>query len=98
PPCSPPLPYTTLFRSELAERNLFAGADLIDQRKISGSEHSKVLAVLLVDALDIFRDHQLDAGRHLGIGRLLAAGAFAAPLAAHRSEEHTSELQSPDHL
>src|SRR5207248_6846796 len=70
--------------------NLFPGADLVDQRKIRGSEHAQVLAVLLVDALDVFRDHQLDAGRHLGIGRLLAARAFAAPLAAHRGDKTTS--------
>ena len=74
---------------ELAERNLLPGADLIDERKIRGSEHPQVLAVLLVDALDVFRDHQLDAGRHFRIRRLLPAGAFAAPLAAHRGDKTT---------
>ena len=72
---------------EFAQRDLFSGADLIDERKIRGSEHPQVLAVLLVDALDVFRDHQLDASRHLGIGRLFAAGAFAAPLAAYRGDK-----------
>ena len=70
-----------------AERNLFAGANLVDQAEVGRGQHAEVLAVLLVNALDVFGDHQLDAGRHLGIRRLLAAGAFAAPLAADRRDE-----------
>ena len=72
---------------ELAKRNFFAGADLVDQREIGRGQQAEVLAVLLVDALDIFGDHQLDAGAHLRIGRLLAAGTFAAPFAADCSDE-----------
>src|SRR5579859_1175163 len=75
---------------EFAEQDLGAGADFIDQKKVSRSKHAQVLAILLVDTFDIFRDHELDAGAHLRIGRLLAAGAFAAPLAAHRSHKSTA--------
>ena len=62
--------------------DFFAAANSVDQAEIRRGQHAEVLAVLLVDALDVLGDHQLDAGRHLGIRRLLAAGAFAAPLAA----------------
>src|SRR6266699_2189544 len=72
---------------ELAQRNFFSGANLIDQRKIGRSQHAEVLAILLVDAFDVLRDHQFDACRHLCIGRLLAARAFAPPLAADRANE-----------
>src|SRR5207244_3727788 len=72
---------------ELAQRNLFSGANLIDQRKVCRSQHAEVLAILLVNAFDVLRDHQLDACRHLCIWRLFAAGAFAPPLAADRANE-----------
>src|SRR6266480_7440297 len=55
---------------ELAQRNLFSGANLIDQRKVCRSQHAEVLAILLVDTFDILRNHQLDACRHLCIWRL----------------------------
>ena len=67
---------------ELHQRNLFAGANLVDHAEVGRGQHAQVLAVLLVDALDVFGDHQLDAGRHLGVRRLLAAGSLAAALAA----------------
>ncbi len=67
---------------ELHQRNLFSGANPVDHAEVGGGQHAEVLAVLLVDALDVLGDHQLDAGRHLGIRRLLAAGTFAAALAA----------------
>src|SRR5439155_20483602 len=51
------------------------------------SQPAKILAILLVDAFDVLRDHQLDACRHLSIGRLLPAGAFAPALAADRANE-----------
>ena len=70
-----------------AERNLFPAANLVDHAEVGGGQHAQVLAVLLVDTLDVFGDHQLDAGAHLGIRRLLAAGTFAAPLAADRRDE-----------
>src|SRR5262249_40518666 len=67
---------------EFAQWDLFAGANPVDQTKIGRGQNPKVLAVLLVNALDVFSDHQLDAGAQLGIRRLLAAGALAPALAA----------------
>src|SRR6266566_2163185 len=46
---------------ELTQRNLFSGANLIDQRKVCRRQHAEVLAILLVDTFDILRNHQLDA-------------------------------------
>src|SRR5215472_14773194 len=53
---------------EFAQWNFFPGTDLVDQVEVSGRQHAKVLAVLLVDALDIFSNHHLDAGAKFGIG------------------------------
>ncbi len=72
---------------ELRQRNLLAAADPVDHAEVGRSQHAEVLAVLLVNALNVFGDHQLDAGRHLGIRRLLAAGTFAAALATDGSYE-----------
>src|SRR5205823_12215780 len=55
---------------------------------------AQVLAVLLVDALDVLRDHELDPRAHLGIGRLLAGGSLPAPLAAHRGDEPAAFYRS----
>src|SRR5581483_9003829 len=72
---------------EFAERDLLAASDALDEAEVGGGQHTQVLAVLLVDALDVLGDHQLDAGGALGVGRLLAAGALAAALAADRADE-----------
>ncbi len=69
-------------RSKFGEGDLRTSADLVDQRKVGGGKQSEVLAILLVDALDIFGDDHANAGTHFGVGRLLAAGTFAAALAA----------------
>jgi len=69
---------------EFRKRHLFAVTNAIDEREVRRSQQAEILAVLLVDALDIFGDHQLDAGAKLGIRRLLTAGTFAAPLTADR--------------
>src|SRR5258708_28772119 len=63
PPRSTLFPYTTLFRSLVADHHIHLGR-LADEAR---GRHR--------NAFDDLRDH-----------------------AAHRSEEHTSELQSPDHL
>src|SRR5258708_29097730 len=87
PPRSTLFPYTTLYRSRVALRNMKDNLD---------------------DALHI--DHAMALYREAE--RLVAASrtedhkeAVRAPDArprgrapSHRSEEHTSELQSPDHL
>src|SRR5271165_1159645 len=74
-----------LASSELAQRNIFPAANLIDQCKVRGSQHSQILTVLLVDPLDVFRDHDANAGTHFRIRRLLAARPFASPLSTHRT-------------
>src|SRR5262249_44250923 len=77
------LPGDVVFtRREFTQRDLLAGANPVDQTEVGRGENAQVLAVLLVNALDVFSDHQLDAGAQLGIGRLLAAGTFAPALAA----------------
>src|SRR5205807_9082143 len=69
---------------EFGQRNFLARADLVNQPKIRGCEHAKVLAILLVNTLDILRNHQVNAGASLRIWRLLPAGALPAPLSADR--------------
>ena len=76
-----------LARRELAQRDIFSAANLVDQRKVGRSQNPQILAVLLVDALDVFRDHYANAGAHLRIRRLLAARSFAAPLPAYRAHK-----------
>ena len=51
------------------------------------NDHAQVLAILLVDALNILGDHHLNAGTHLRVRRLLAARSLAAPLPAHRAHK-----------
>ena len=72
---------------EFAQWNRFAGTDAIDERKIGTRENAEVLAVLLVNALDVLRYHQLDAGAHLRVGRCLARRSLSPPLAANRTNE-----------
>src|SRR3712207_7080781 len=91
PPRSTLFPYTTLFRSE---------RDVVDPDR-----------VVLVDAAEI--PHLERGGRFVGVrvARLVRRGGLAVPAAggedqhgeagesvAHRSEEHTSELQSRQYL
>ncbi len=59
-------------RRECGERDIFAAFDLVQDREVGRRQHAEVLAVLAIDALDAFGDHELDAGAHLGVGRLLA--------------------------
>src|ERR1700677_3227625 len=82
------LPRNLVFaHRKLAQRDLFAAANLIDQRKVGRSQNSEILAILLVDALNIFRNHQPNAGTHLRIRRLLPARSFTAPLSAQRAHK-----------
>ena len=52
---------------EFTEGNFFSGADFINQREVRGSQHAEILAILLVDAFNVFGDDQVDAGTHLGV-------------------------------
>src|SRR5207244_10991799 len=91
PPRSPLFPYTTLFRSlaragRTHEREELALWDL--QRDVL--QDRDLERVPVVDLLDLIENDDV--------------GHFSSPRSAgrahdfSRSEEHTSELQSPDHL
>src|SRR5207244_11253842 len=95
---SPLFPYTTLFRSTEEELDLLA-------RRKARIAHCPNSNLFLGSGL--FRlHHTLDAGVGVGLGTDIGAGTtpsmFTAMADAYkvqqRSEEHTSELQSPDHL
>src|SRR5207244_11457781 len=89
PPASSPFPYTTLFRSE-------------DARRHRGAQYTFAALDPVAHLLDALADvvvvhHQRDGAeglhhRHAALQRERKAAREA------RSEEHTSELQSPDHL
>src|SRR5207244_9159517 len=87
PPPPPPLfPYTTLFRSL---RRRLGGALLV------AAALGAALLLLEQPVLVVGLQHGLlFGGRRLRGGRLVVD----QPAAGIRSEEHTSELQSPDHL
>src|SRR5205807_470967 len=54
---------------EFAEWDFFASPDLVNQTEIRGGKHAQILAVLLVDALDVFGNRHFDARAQLGIRR-----------------------------
>src|SRR5207253_3377294 len=69
------------------QSNFLTRADLVNQPEIRGCEHAKILTILLVNALDVLCDHQLNAGASLRVWRLLPAGALPTPLPAHRGNK-----------
>src|SRR5207244_12914864 len=85
PPASTPCPYTTLFRS-------VAGREHVGQRRPAALVHEHAV----VD-LGAGRGEELRVGHDPDAGHYQIAVEHPALLRA-RSEEHTSELQSPDHL
>src|SRR5207244_11400259 len=88
PPTFTLFPYTTLFRSAQMAHDGFARAIAPVHTPVDGD----TIFALATGA----RTGAADVGQ---IGALAAdAMADAIVRAARRSEEHTSELQSPDHL
>src|SRR5690606_41768632 len=90
-PGPPRFPYTTLFRSGAASRSPERfGQQCVDEG--FGVEHAQVLGAL-ADAGKADRDAELARQRkhHAALGG-------AVELGDHRSEEHTSELQSRENL
>src|SRR5207244_13305932 len=88
PPLSTLFPYTTLFRSAELGRDVEA-APAVTER-----DGDRALGVMLADDVAVELGDDLAGGevshvRYAGRGRRLMPS---------RSEEHTSELQSPDHL
>src|SRR5690348_18150358 len=85
PPTSTLFPYTTLFRSRL-ERILVANGEavgLLDEQTVDAARRNQLLDSLV-------------AGKVSAITLALLHHAVASQ--RKRSEEHTSELQSPVHL
>ena len=74
---------------EFGQRDRLAGTDPVDKAEIGGGQNAQVLAVLVVDALDALADDHPDSGHQLGVGALLAAGPFPAPLPRDRTNETT---------
>ena len=72
---------------ELRERDLLAPANPLDQREVRRGQDPEVLAVFVVDPLDVLGDDDADPGHELGVGRLLAATPLPPSLAAHRADE-----------
>src|SRR5207244_5081737 len=96
PPSSPLLPYTTLFRSALESeraRAIIVGEDL-------GTVEAGVRERLAEQAILSYRVVWFEPeppARYPELA-LAAVTTHDLPTIAGRSEEHTSELQSPDHL
>src|SRR5207244_12615859 len=89
PPCPTPFPYTTLFRSGPR-----ASAAQAKKRPASpGLRYTSCAqsVTAISSTCSLVRGHQ---PRRTAITLMPKASANARP----RSEEHTSELQSPDHL
>src|SRR5207244_5565198 len=90
PPPATPFPYTTLFRSVDHDRELTRE----DGERLRGHLPAHLRQRDFLAPLPDARDHDVLASQ----GRqreLLGVGGEHSLL---RSEEHTSELQSPDHL
>src|SRR2546426_8417301 len=94
PPRSTLFPYTTLFRSfELvreAVNHLVSGSHRVD---VSDFQLALLVLTLGVNVLITWYEHR--RGTELGSELLVADAAHTR---ADRSEEHTSELQSPCNL
>src|SRR5258708_19384722 len=85
PPRSTLFPYTTLFRSRTSPPQAERSTNSSSRGRIGRSTITTGAAGAA-------------AAAPAAAGAAPAAGAAAPPLVAARSEEHTSELQSPDHL
>src|SRR5207244_13388305 len=83
PPASPLFPYTTLFRSPEARSNPRRTRARVVRRGQPIRARSRL---------------RQRVPRHAPAGRNRRARAPLTPPRPTRSEEHTSELQSPDHL
>src|SRR5258708_24662368 len=92
PPRSTLFPYTTLFRSLHACRQLLFGGETL-LRLFQGCARRK--HARLLGSFSVLLSSQPRRGRLAGGG--FCGAAFALTLLG-RSEEHTSELQLPDHL
>src|SRR5207244_10941345 len=96
-PLSPPFPYTTLFRSALQLAGE-AGHDGLAAWIYGEQAYNAIYAGQPERAVALARAGQeLAPAGSVSAVRLLAWEAWGLARTG-RSEEHTSELQSPDHL
>src|SRR5258708_36348649 len=94
PPRSTLFPYTTLFRSLCATRPITSrGWGVLDLRRQTARARHWIAELRVRARTPAQPVRSLSGGNQqkIAIGRLLQQDA-------DRSEEHTSELQSPDHL
>src|SRR5207244_12823977 len=96
PPRSTPFPYTTLFRSA---RERPSGISLLRRRGRSSFPKSSSSPLVLprAEALRCARSLPSFCSCLLSCSPPLPQ-TLPSPWGTRRSEEHTSELQSPDHL
>src|SRR5207244_12097142 len=96
-PPSPPLPYTTLFRSHTPASAAFAKFGVCHRNRIgffAGGTAQCPHAHRFVP-----RTFGSELGKHLALEQIVRFRiAEKTGDVDQRSEEHTSELQSPDHL
>src|SRR5207244_10929531 len=94
----PPLfPYTTLFRSAAVLLGDVVD-QLLDEHGLADAGAPEE-ACLAAPRIRLQQIDDLDAGlEHLDLGRLVLERGRGPVDRVRRSEEHTSELQSPDHL
>src|SRR5207244_11126223 len=97
-PLPSPFPYTTLFRSRLVDRPAFEERLRVVAPSVSGNR------VLLLDRQHriVFDSESQDTyGTQISVTaskRVANIGEARTSFDGQRSEEHTSELQSPHHL
>src|SRR4051794_41707266 len=93
PPRSPLFPYTTLFRSGDSSGSRAVAEPLLDRwRDVLGPDHPDTLTA--ASALS----HALNSLGEAEPARALGEDTLRRCRRVLRSEEHTSELQSPVHL
>src|SRR5258708_29706644 len=92
PPRSTLFPYTTLFRSaaDVGQRHIHLAVET------AGAQQRRIQDVGTVGCS---HDDNAEVGLEaVHLDQHLVQGLFTLIVATARSEEHTSELQSPDHL
>src|SRR5207244_11446903 len=94
----PPCPYTTLFRSILGQRYATVTTQAIAARK-KGSADTATIRVQDPSSCAAMKVHGSAYVHVYAAPGVTAPGGFVYVASnCGRSEEHTSELQSPDHL
>src|SRR5207244_13061517 len=94
PPCSPLSPYTTLFRSSSTEYTLVAiAAVVLGGTPLVGGRGGLIGPLLGAFSIYLMQNLLATFAINPAYLQIVYGGILIV-----RSEEHTSELQSPDHL